>query len=85
MTPGDKGVTELARKLKGMRLENLNLSNSSIGDNGLMALAENLPMTLTTLKLSSNQIGSSGVIELAPKLPSILTNLNLSHNSISLV
>ena len=60
------------------------LDDNNIGDEGVMALAHNLPNGLEDLQLEGNDIGDEGAKALAYKLPELakLKTLSLYNNEI---
>jgi len=82
----DKNLIALAKGLKHRsRINQLNAQYSSIGDVGIVALAESLPSSLKRLRLWANQIGDVGAAALAAALSkpsSQITKLDLDNNKI---
>jgi len=69
---------------KCSKLEYLNLWNNKIGDEGCIALSNNLPINLKKLILAWNKIRDEGCRALSKKLPRSLKELDLSKNKTGL-
>jgi len=63
-------------------LEHLDLGFNNLGDEGAIALSENLPSCLETLILEETNIGDEGCKALSRNLPRSLQKLDLSCNEI---
>ncbi|KAI9217014.1 hypothetical protein BC828DRAFT_408895 [Blastocladiella britannica] len=66
----------------GNKVTELELAISPIYNQGVAALAPNLPTSLTTLSLSVARITTAGVVALASALPLSLLTLDLARNNL---
>lgn len=71
------GLTAL-RFVRLKKLDELDLSENRIDNEGALWLAKSLPQRIGSLSLSGNPIGREGLKELSPVLPITLTKLSLA-------
>ncbi|XP_026783264.3 NLR family, CARD domain containing 5 isoform X2 [Pangasianodon hypophthalmus] len=79
-----RNVINLCNMLKGSSLTVLNLSQNSLGNQGLKKLLENLPTldTIQEINVSDNEVDMDGVVLLSTYLCTLkdLTEIEASHN-----
>ncbi|WP_148204928.1 F-box protein [Candidatus Amoebophilus asiaticus] len=81
----DEGAIEVAKNIKLIELDEMNLERNRIGDKGIIGIIENIQSSLLKrIYLGGNEITDKGIIEMSDKLKNtILEEISLVSNKIT--